>query len=137
LELDPSIPEVNYNLALLVLASTVRADGSRDEAALPAALAESRLLIEAAVAADPNFFEASALAGSASILEGKCDEGFRVLAEALAPHPGQYRFYPVDTGQGDILAAALKRRIHIETVPAALRPASPPPWCVGEAPSRS
>jgi hypothetical protein len=52
-----------------------------------------------------------------------------LLSEALAPHPGKYRFYPLTTGQGDIQAAAIRRRIFIEHPPQVLRPRSLPPYC--------
>lgn len=128
-ELDPTIPEVNYDLAVLTLESALRSDGTRDTAALPGAVAKSRELLAAAIKSDANFFEAHALLGSASILEGNCDEGMRAVSEALAPHPGKFRFYPITTGQGDIQAAAIRRRVHIRDVPETLRPTSPPAWC--------
>lgn len=129
-ELDPTIPEVNYDLAVLTMLSVLRPDGSRDMARLQRALEESRKLMFTAVVGDANFFEARALAGSAAILEGNCEEGMGVVREALSPHPGKYRFYPITTGQGDIQAAALKRRIHIP-LPAELRPETAPGWCTG------
>lgn len=130
-ELDPSIPEVNYDLALLTLESALRPDGTPDPVRLPQAATEARKLIFATAIADPALFDAKALAGSALVLEGRCDEGMRIIDEALGPHPGQYRFYPVKTGQGDIQASAVRRRMHIEDVPDALRPKSRPSWCRG------
>jgi len=127
--IDPTIPEVSYDLAVLTLKSVLRSDGQRDEAALPAALAESRKLLATAFAADSGFYEARALIGTANILEGKCEEGAREIEEALALRGKVHRFYPVNTGQGDIQAAALKRRVHIRELPAEFRPQTPPAYC--------
>jgi 4-amino-4-deoxy-L-arabinose transferase-like glycosyltransferase len=127
-ELDPTIPESNYDLALLTLKSVLKPDGSRDPDRLAAALERSRSLIVTAVSADPAFFEARALAGSATILEGNCAAGEKMLRTELAPHPGRYRFYPVSTGLGDIMAAAVRRRMHL-ALPRELAPDSLPAWC--------
>jgi tetratricopeptide (TPR) repeat protein len=127
--LEPAIPEVSYDLALLTLQAAVRNDGTRDETALSGVAAECRRLLSSCIAGDENFFDAHALAGSLSILEGKCDEGMKTIADALSPPPDRYRFYPVTTGQGDIQAGAIRRRVHITDVPASLRPSKLPAWC--------
>ena len=44
------------------------------------------------------------------------------LRAALAPHPNQYRAYPVTTGPGNVHAAALGRRTYITVLPEILRP---------------
>lgn len=127
--LDPTIPEASYDLALLTLESSLRDDGTPDATKLPSALLESRRLLAETLSRDANFFDAAALAGSTKVLEGQCDEGMREIRDALALHPGKYRFYPVSTGQGDIQAAGLHRRVHITEVPKALRPDAAPSWC--------
>lgn len=128
-EYDPTILEAGYDLAVLTLAGTLTGDAARTDPGAQAAIARSRRLILDTVVADPAYFEARALGGAIDVLEGDCDGGFETIRNALAPHPDEYRQYPLSTGLGDIHAAAIKRRIQIEELPSALRPKHPPSRC--------
>lgn|GEM_PF-855711 len=121
-EYDPTILEAGYDLAVLTLAGTLAGDELRNDVAANAAVARSRRLILGTVIADPAYFEARALGGSVALLEGDCEGGVQTIRDALAPHPGEYRLYPVTTGLGDIHASAIRRRIQIEKLPVGLSP---------------
>ena len=118
---DGTIPEIRYDLAVLKLAHALSRHGTGD-GQITQAVAQSRALLLAATVGDPAFFEVEALAGSLDALDGNCERGMPTIRDALAPHPGQYRTYPVTTGPGNFHAAALQRRMHIEELPELLRP---------------
>jgi tetratricopeptide (TPR) repeat protein len=118
---DPTLPDAAYDLAVLKLA---RVDAA-DAAAAPwraAYVAQSRRLLFNAVALDPGFREARALAGVAAALDGNCTDAVATIEQALAPGARMHRSYPVDTGVGDLLASAVRRRRHITELPEAVRP---------------
>lgn len=120
-EYDSTIPEIRYDLAVLKLARALSRHGAGG-GQIKQAVAQGRALLFAAAVGDPGFFEIAALTGSLDALEGNCERGVQTIRDALAPHPGQYRTYPVTTGPGNVHAAALQRRIHIEELPELLRP---------------
>jgi tetratricopeptide (TPR) repeat protein len=117
---DPALPEAAYDLAVLKLtAVTARppcADGRRR-----ALVAQSRLLLRSALELDPAFYEARRLTATLAALEGDCETAAAALAEAQARR-GELRRYPVHTGVGDLHAAAVRRRRHIQRLPDALQP---------------
>ncbi len=79
------------------------------------------MLLFSAAAQDPAFVEVAALSGVLDAIEGNCERAVPTIQAALAPHPGQYRLYPVTTGPGNVHAASLGRRRYIENLPEALR----------------
>ena len=85
-------------------------------------LAQSRTLLFNAIVSDPAFREARALEGTIEALTGNCNNAISAIEDALRPHGGEYRTYPVITGVGDLLASAARRRRHIIDLPDALRP---------------
>jgi tetratricopeptide (TPR) repeat protein len=118
--LDPSIPEVSYNLGVLKLIQAAQDDGPHRGALLK----QARRAFAAGAELDPAFHEAVAMAGVAHALAGRCVSGAAMIRRALAPHPGEFRAYPLETGPGDQNAAGLHRRRRIESVPTALDPAT-------------
>jgi tetratricopeptide (TPR) repeat protein len=119
--LDPSIPETSYNVGVLKL---IQADAQSEGRRRARLVRQARRAFEASFAADPAFYDALAMAGVANTLAGRCDAGAAMIRRALAPHPGEFRAYPIETGPGDQNAAALLRRRRIERLPAALDPAT-------------
>jgi tetratricopeptide (TPR) repeat protein len=120
-ELDDSIPEIEYDLAILKLAHALSRTGA-DETQIARAVAQSRALLFSAAMKDPAFFEIAALSGVVDALDGNCERAVPTIRAALAPHPNQYRAYPVTTGPGNVHAAALGRRTYITALPEILRP---------------
>jgi tetratricopeptide (TPR) repeat protein len=118
--LGPSIPEVSYNLGVLKLIQAAQDDGPRRGALLK----QARRAFATSAELDPAFHEAVAMAGVARTLAGHCVAGAAMIRRALAPHPGEFRAYPVETGPGDQNAAGIDRRRRIERVPTALDPAT-------------
>jgi tetratricopeptide (TPR) repeat protein len=118
---DETNPEIRYDLAIVKLTRALT-EAHSSEAHLREAIAQSRALLSAAALDEPAFFEILALEGALDALEGNCDPGMQKIRRALAPHPGEYRRYPITTGPGNMHTAALRRRVHIEELPEALRP---------------
>lgn len=118
---DATIPEIRYDLAVLKLTRALAERHPTDEH-VREAIAQSRTLLATAALQDPAFFEIPALQGALDALEGNCEHGVQRIRYALAPHPGEYRIYPLTTGPGNMHTAALRRRVHIEELPEALRP---------------
>lgn len=116
---DPAMPEASYDLALLKLA-TVAAHASHDDPAWRTAyVAQSRVLLWNVLVGDPGFADARVLAEVAAMLAGDCPDGGGTPA---GDAPSAHRLYPVDTGVGDLLASAVRRRRHITELPELLRP---------------
>jgi tetratricopeptide (TPR) repeat protein len=107
--LDPTLPEVHYNLGMLALTSEVGADGAPDGSVLRRARA--RFL--RTVALDPAFLAALGMAGVAQALEGDCRGAVRTLEAALHPARRPLRSYPVETGPGAPQFAAIGRHLRI------------------------
>jgi len=118
--LDPSIPEVPYNLGVLRLIQAEQDDGTRRGALLK----QARRAFAASAELDPAFHEAVAMAGVARTLTGRCAAGAAMIRRALAPHPGVFRAYPFETGPGDQNAAGIDRRRRIWRIPTTLDPAT-------------
>ncbi len=118
---DPTLPEANYDLALLKLQDVYGRPGRHEAPWRRAYLAQSRRLLSAALVADPAFQEARALAAFLEAAAGDCDDASAAIEAALHPARPAYRSYP-DTGVGDLLASAIRRRRHITEVPESLRP---------------
>ncbi len=117
---DPTLPDAAYDLAVLKLARVDAADATAPWRA--AYVAQSRRLLSNALALDPGFRDARALAGVAAALDGDCPDAVATIEKALASDTRMYRSYPVDTGVGDLLASAVRRRRHITELPEAVRP---------------
>lgn len=113
---DPTMPEASYDLAVLKLASVATHGRDGDAVWRAAYLAQSRALLANVLAGDPAFTDAHLLAGVARMLDGDC-RGAVTPGNAPA-----HRLYPVDTGVGDLLASAVRRRRHITDLPELLRP---------------
>jgi len=118
---DPALPEAAYDLAVLSLTDAVARTGPRQDHLLSTWTAKSRLLLRAAVAGDPGFNEPRILASAVESLSGDCQAADRALAEARVRGAAP-RQYPNLTGVGDMQAAAIRRRRHIEDLPDTLRP---------------
>lgn len=120
--LDPTVPEIEYDLAVTKLASALaRSDATRAHH-LARATTQSRQLLMSASAKDPLFFEIMALVGVLDGLDDQCGRAVAMIEAALAPHADQPRDYPVATGPGNVHAASLGRRRYITKLPEALRP---------------
>jgi 4-amino-4-deoxy-L-arabinose transferase-like glycosyltransferase len=117
---DRSFPEAAYDAALLTANNALAGPGSKDPQARAAWLARSRRLLFDTLVLDPAFAEARELSATLEAVDGRCDEAGGVLRD-LETMRGP-RFYPVDTGIGDMLAASIKRRRHITDVPEVLTP---------------
>ncbi|HEY2776057.1 MAG TPA: hypothetical protein VGK20_18595 [Candidatus Binatia bacterium] len=130
---DPTIPESAYNLAVAELAV---ADGANADPGPSTRDAVSRL--DASLALDPAFTEASSLRPLALALAGRCDEAEALSANAGLTHCRPLRAWPVETGPGDLNAAGLLRHRRVEPLPAALAPARVAEVCrrAGPAPAR-
>ncbi len=118
---DGTIPEIRYDLAVVKLTRALT-DPHASEAHVREAIAQSRALLSGAAVDEPAFFEIPALEGTLDALEGNCEQSMRRIAYARAPHPGEYRKYPITTGPGNMHTAALRRRVHIEALPEVLSP---------------
>lgn len=116
---DPTMPEASYDLALLKLASVAAHADGRDSAWRAAYLAQSRTLLMHVIAGDPGFADARMLTEVAAMLAGDCGTAKATPPSAAA---SAHRLYPVDTGVGDLLASAVRRRRHIPELPELLRP---------------
>jgi tetratricopeptide (TPR) repeat protein len=113
LELDPTLPEAHYDLALALLEQLgPGATGSP-------ARARAQQQLDDALAFDPGFAEARALR---AIVEGGCGAGRVASAAWQHSAPGNRR-YPVETGVGAPYAASIGRRRHILDPPNRLRAA--------------
>jgi tetratricopeptide (TPR) repeat protein len=119
---DPTLPEAAYDLALLKITSALSRPGARDARWRSANVAQSRRLLFSALVIDPGFLEARALSGFIAAVEGDCAGAIPMLELALHPEPATYRSYPVDTGVGDLLASAVRRRRYISDFPESMRP---------------
>jgi tetratricopeptide (TPR) repeat protein len=119
-ELDPSVPEIAYDLAVMKVTHALARPRSDAQRAL--AIAQSRQLLFGATMQDPAFVEVWALAGALDALDGNCERAVTAIQKALAPPPNQYRLYPTSTGPGNVHAAGLGRRKTITDLPEQLRP---------------
>ncbi|MFN2426924.1 MAG: glycosyltransferase family 39 protein [Candidatus Binatia bacterium] len=119
--LDPGLPEAHYNLGVLLLD---RAIASPSTGASSRITRRARRAFAKAVALDPAYREAEAMAGVAATLEGRCELGAAMIRNSAVARPCEHRLYPMRTGPGDQNAAALHRRRQIEPLPAALDPAT-------------
>jgi Flp pilus assembly protein TadD len=117
-DLEPSIPETFYNLGVLNLIEALAQNGAQRATLVE----EARRNFETSFRIDPAFYEALAMQGVANALAGDCETGKSLIREALAPHPGVFRAYPLETGPGDLHSAGLNRRQRIEHLPAELDP---------------
>jgi len=120
LDLDPKIPEAHFNLGVLLLTQAAR---NNDAAAARPQLRQAREAFANALALDPAFREAQAMAGVAATLEGECTVGAATIRDAMIVRPGEHRAYPLLTGPGDHHGAARHRRRRIEDLPPPLQPA--------------
>ncbi len=118
---DPTMPEAAYDLALLKLISATTGSGPADAPWRTAFTIQSRALLTKVIARDPAFQEARTLTGTLEALSGNCHAAVTMLDEARS-RSGDLRQYPIITGVGDMHAAAVRRRRHIEDLPDALRP---------------
>jgi hypothetical protein len=119
---DPTLPEAAYDLALLKLTRAFTRPGVREAPWRSAYIAQSRRLLFNTLVIDPGFQEALALSGVIEAVDGDCAGAVPALEQALHPDPRTYRSYPVDTGVGDLLASAARRRRYITDLPTAVRP---------------
>ena len=117
LRLDPTIPEVHYDLAVATLE---RALGGAERTVRGGALSVARVHLDRALALDPGFGEARELLAATRALEHGCDPGIRD-AEPLEVRQTSARLYPIETGTGATQSASISRRRHITPVPGLLR----------------
>lgn len=118
---DPTLPEAAYDLAVLTLADALSRPGKPDAAWRAAYVHQSRSLLWNAVASDPGFHEARTLMGAVLAHGGDCADAAATVEHAVSPAaPASHRLYPVDTGLGDLMASAVRRRRHITELPAIL-----------------
>jgi hypothetical protein len=119
--LDRTIPEVHYNIGVLMLEN---AEKQRPGRSRTARIRRAQKSLRKAYAFDPAFREAQAMLGVAMTMAGDCEKGSATIRDALAPHPGEHRLYPMRTGPGDRNSAALHRRRRIETASVSLDPSA-------------
>jgi tetratricopeptide (TPR) repeat protein len=125
---DPTMPEAAYDLALLKLISATTGSGPAEARWRTAFRMQSRALLSEVIARDPAFGEARTLTSTLDALNGNCPAAVAMFGEARARR-GDLRQYPIFTGVGDMHAAAVRRRRHIEDLPDALRPEPPLERC--------
>ncbi len=126
--LDRTIPEAHFNLGVVLLEGAAKKRGGGGGGA---ATRRAQRSLRKAFDLDPAFREAQAMLGVAIAFRGNCEAATATIREALAPHPGEHRLYPMLTGPGDQNAAALHRRRRIEDVAAELDPAARLAACGG------
>jgi tetratricopeptide (TPR) repeat protein len=126
--LDHTLPEAHFNHGMILLeaAASKRAD-ARGNAGIRRAQVSFRRALEL----DPAFREAQAMLGVAASFAGDCASATAAIREALAPHPGEHRRYPMLTGPGDQNSAVLHRRRRIENIRPELDPAARLAACGG------
>lgn len=118
IRLDTTIPEAYYNLGVLTLLPVVEKDSKGRSARRR--IEEAAAWFATALELDPAFREAAAGRAVALALLGDCDAARPLLAAPAPPSPPGSRAYPVETGPGDLNAAGLHRRRHIQALPADL-----------------
>ncbi len=118
LGLDDSIPEAQYDRGLVALTESLHAP---DPASALHLVADSRRFFSRTLELDPAFHEAHAQLAFAEARLGRCEAArVQLLAARIGKASGIPRAYPVETCTGDLHAAALERRRHVEDLPAAL-----------------
>lgn len=113
--LDPTIPEAHYNLAALEIEDAL---ASRDSARRGRGLDGAAERLRRALELDPGYADALALLAVVAAAQGDCVAATTTLARAEAGCPPLCRAYPVETGVGDLHAAAIRRRWQIPLGPA-------------------
>jgi tetratricopeptide (TPR) repeat protein len=105
--LDPTHPEAQYDLALLLMEH-----GAPAQAIAP---------LQRAITLDPGFAEAAVLLGVAQQRAGNCRDALRTLDGAATVRRWPRRQYPHAVGEGDFHDAAIVRHRRIPTVPPGMR----------------
>ncbi len=115
---DPELPEAHYDLGVLGMERALASAGgggagAGDFGAACEAVARSTEL-------DPAFLEARRLRGVCLAWLGECDAA-RPWLDGPGVSPPGTRGWPVETGPGDLNAAGLHRRRHIQSLAEPLR----------------
>jgi tetratricopeptide (TPR) repeat protein len=124
------IPEVRYNLGVLKLLQALEvSDDDRQSRSL--LIDQANRLFRETLVLDPGFHQALSMIGVSHAMRGNCETATEFMRKDLSVMAASYRLYPIETGPGDINAAALSRRRQIEPVPPRLEPATALAGCNG------
>jgi hypothetical protein len=110
---------MHFNLGVLML---TRAQSHQGTTPARRPLRRAQHEFARALALDPAFREAQAMAGVAATLEGDCRGGSATIRDAMLSRPDEHRAYPLLTGPGDQNAAGRHRRRRIDGLPLQLDP---------------
>ncbi len=118
---DGSVPEVNYNVAVLLIGRAAKLEASGRE--LRAVLLErARRYLGRTLYHDPGFTDALAMLGVSAALAGDCESAMEKILASIEQKPMARRRYPLETNRGLRYDAALRRRRQIVKLPEMLRP---------------